>query len=123
MGRLLTNRSDDERRLHPRYAVTSMRVDYSDGENFLFAPIANISEMGIFIRSPEPMPVGTRLALAFALEGGVERLSLEGEVTWVNPSRPADPQSVSGMGVRFVSLSPEQREAIVDLVRAVAYLH
>lgn len=123
MGRLLTNRDDDERRIHPRYAVTSMRVDYSDGEIFLFAPIENISEMGIFIRSPDPMPIGTHLALAFALEGGVERLSLEGEVVWINPREPADPRNVSGMGVRFVALSAEQREAIVDLVRAVAYLH
>lgn len=123
MGRLLTNRDDHERRSYPRYAVTEMRVDYSDGDIFLFAPIANISEMGIFIRSANPMPVGTRLSLAFALECGVERLSLEGEVTWINPSRPGDPRNAAGMGVRFVALSAEQREAIVELVRAVAYLH
>lgn len=122
MGRLITDPKDHERRLHPRYAVTSMRVDYSDGENFLYAPIENISAMGIFVRVVDPLPVGTRIELSFALEGGVERLSLEGEVAWINPRRTDDPKHVAGMGIRFVSLTPDQREAIVDLVRAVAYL-
>jgi len=111
-----------ERRRHERYAVTSLRVDYSEGGTFLFAPIANISAMGIFIQSPAPLPIGTRLQLAFALEGGTERLSLLGVVAWVNPPRPDDPRSDSGMGVEFVGLTAEQREAVLDLVRQVAYL-
>lgn len=99
-----------------------MRVDYSDGETFLFAPIANISAMGIFIHSRAIFPIGTRLDLAFALEGGTERLSLHGIVTWVNSPRPDRETDVPGMGVEFVRLTSPQREAVIDLVRQVAYL-
>lgn len=111
-----------DRRRHARYAVTSLRVDYSDGDTFLFAPIANISAMGIFIHSGSPFPVGTKLQLAFALEGGTERLSLFGVVTWVNAPRPHDETAVPGMGVEFVGLTMSQREAVLELVRQVAYL-
>lgn len=111
-----------ERRQHARYEATSLRVDYSDGETFLFAPIANISAMGIFIRAASPLPVGTKLELAFALEGGTERLSLLGVVSWVNAPRADDARAVPGMGVEFVGLTMEQREAVLELVRQVAYL-
>lgn len=102
-----------------------MRVDYSTGEHFLFAPIENISAMGIFIRTARVFPVGTRMQLAFALEGGTERLSLEGEVAWVNERGDGigqEPRS-HGMGVRFTSLRHDQREAVLELIRALAYVH
>jgi len=55
-------------------------------KRFLFAYLQNISEMGIFIRTDHPSRVGTRLRLRFQVEHG-EPLTLEGEVTWINPLR------------------------------------
>jgi type IV pilus assembly protein PilZ len=112
--------ASEDRREHRRYQV-SISVDYSDGDNFLFAYIENISEMGIFIRTDNPMPVGTELALRFAAKGSTE-LELEGEVAWVNPMRVDGENLNPGMGVRFHNLSPEQRERVVEAVRTVAYL-
>ncbi|HEX5657520.1 MAG TPA: TIGR02266 family protein [Polyangiales bacterium] len=109
-----------ERRRYERFD-TSISVDYSSGETFLFSYIQNISEMGIFIRSDSPLPVGTRLELRFTPEGQTA-LELEGEVTWINPYRPFGDNLNPGMGVRFRGLKPELRERIVDLVRTVAYL-
>jgi type IV pilus assembly protein PilZ len=109
-----------ERRLHERFD-TSISVDYSSGETFLFSYIQNISEMGIFIRSDEPLPIGTALELRFAPDGQ-EPIELAGEVTWVNPYRPFGDNLNPGMGVRFQQLTPEMRERIVALVRTVAYL-
>lgn len=109
-----------ERRLHERFE-TSISVDYSSGETFLFSYIQNISEMGIFIRSDEPLPIGTVLELRFAPDGQ-EPIELAGEVTWVNPYRPFGDNLNPGMGVRFQQLTPEMRERIVALVRTVAYL-
>jgi type IV pilus assembly protein PilZ len=109
-----------ERRLHERFE-TSISVDYSSGDTFLFSYIQNISEMGIFIRSDEPLPIGTVLELRFAPDGQ-EAIELAGEVTWVNPYRPFGDNLNPGMGVRFQYLSPEMRERIVALVRTVAYL-
>lgn len=109
-----------DRRRHRRYEV-SLSVDYSDGDHFLFAYIENISEMGIFIRTDDPLPVGTQLAVRFTPEGSAP-LELEGEVVWVNPVRHDGQDLNPGMGVRFHDLSPAQRERVVDAVRTVAYL-
>ena len=109
-----------DRRQYERYE-TELSVDYSSGENFLFAYITNISEMGIFIRSDDPAPVGTRLSLRFTDDDG-EPLSLHGEVVWVNPLRTDGDDVNPGMGIRFDDLSLEVRERVVSLVRAIAYL-
>jgi type IV pilus assembly protein PilZ len=109
-----------ERRSFARFE-TSISVDYSSGDTFLFSYIQNISEMGIFIRSDDPLPIGTTLELRFTPDGQ-EPIELAGEVTWVNPYRPFGENLNPGMGVRFDGLSADMRERIVALVRTVAYL-
>jgi type IV pilus assembly protein PilZ len=109
-----------ERRQYERFD-TSISVDYSSGDTFLFSYIQNISEMGIFIRSDTPLPIGTTLELRFAPDGQVP-MEVLGEVTWINPYRPFGDNLNPGMGVRFRELSPDLRERIVALVRTVAYL-
>lgn len=111
----------DERRVYERYETGTWSVDYASGDTFLFAYIANISEMGIFIRTERPLPVGTQLKLKLSPpEQPV--LHLRGEVVWVNPIKLRDTNPNPGMGVRFAELSPEDRERVVDLVRTVAFL-
>jgi type IV pilus assembly protein PilZ len=109
-----------ERRTYERFD-TSISVDYSSGDTFLFSYIQNISEMGIFIRSDTPLPIGSKLELRFTPDGQ-EPIELAGEVTWVNPYRPFGDNLNPGMGVRFDGLTSEMRERIVSLVRTVAYL-
>jgi len=109
-----------ERRQYERYE-TSISVDYSSGDTFLFSYIQNISEMGIFIRSDNPLPIGTHLELRFAPDGQAP-IEVLGDVTWINPYRPFGDNLNPGMGVRFRDLNPELRERIVALVRTVAYL-
>jgi len=109
-----------DRRRFERFE-TSISVDYANGDTFLFSYIQNISEMGIFIRSDDPFPIGTTLHMRFTPEGQ-EPIEVSGEVTWVNPYRPFGDNLNPGMGVHFTGLSPELRERIVALVRTVAYL-
>lgn len=118
-------RTDDgsggvERRTYERFDA-ELSVDWASGESFLFSYITNISEMGIFIRSEDPPPVGTALRLRFSIDGE-EPLALDGTVVWINPLRPSGDNPNPGMGVRFTELSSDQRERVVDLVRTVAYL-
>ena len=119
----MTGESDEaefmERRSYERFA-TEIEVDYRSGDNFLFSYIQNISEMGIFIHSTAPMPVGTELELRFEHDG--LPLQLSGVVTWINPVRSNGDNINPGMGVAFRSLSPEDRERVVSLVRTIAYL-
>jgi type IV pilus assembly protein PilZ len=112
--------SHEERREHERYEV-SYAVDYASGDTFLFSYLTNISEMGIFIRSENPLEVGSNLRLRFHIENQ-DPLVIEGEVIWVNPFNESGENLNPGMGVRFRHLTPELREQVVELVRTIAYL-
>src|SRR3954471_2122595 len=74
-----------ERREHDRFDVT-WAVDCVADDTFLYASIANISEMGIFVRTTEPLAMGAKLALSF-LPPGHEPFKLEGQVAWINRLR------------------------------------
>jgi len=119
----MTSHDDEdgaERRIHERFDAT-VKVDYASGETFLFAYLSNISEMGIFVRTESPLPIGTRLRLRFHIDEA-DALELDGEVMWINPVRVAGDNLNPGMGVAFANLSTDQREQLVALVRTVAYL-
>jgi type IV pilus assembly protein PilZ len=112
--------ADDERRSHDRVAV-SWDVDCVAEDTFLYASIANISAMGIFIRTTEPLDVGTPVDLSFAPPGH-EPFRLQGQVAWVNPLRSNGDNPNPGMGVRFTELSSEARERLVEVIRAITYV-
>lgn len=110
-----------ERRSFLRVDVANWEVDCADGENFLYSYITNISEMGIFIHSQSPPDMDRPLRLRFSAPGE-ETMDLEGTVAWINPFRPDGENLNPGFGVRFTNLAPEQRERLVALVHAIAYL-
>ena len=64
-----------ERRIYERVDV-EWSVDCETEETFLYASITNISEMGIFVATHDPLEVGTRLTLRFALGGRNARFAL-----------------------------------------------
>lgn len=110
-----------ERRVHERFVVT-WSVDCETEATFLYASITNISEMGIFVQTHEPLPPGTDLVLRFAPAQVVEPFVLRGRVQWVNPVVGDRPTPNPGMGIRFIELSFDDRERIVEVVRTIAYL-
>lgn len=100
-----------------------LEVDYVCEDTFLFAYITDISAMGIFVRTTSPEAPGTQLTLKFRPPGAASAFELRGQVIWVNPYRPGDPDNLNpGMGVQFIDLTAEQRESVVQLVRTFAYL-
>jgi type IV pilus assembly protein PilZ len=109
-----------DRRNSARYEV-SWSVDCVGDDTFLFASMANISEMGIFVLTTEPLAIGTRIMLSFSPPGH-ESFKLAGQVTWINKVRPNGDNPNPGMGVRFVNLTPDDRERIVEVIRAICYL-
>lgn len=94
-----------------------LMVETGDDETFLFAYVANLQDLGVFVRTDRPLPIGTRVELGFS---GAD-LVLQGEVVWINPVRNDDNPN-PGMGIRFVGLDLEDRDRVVSLVRAIAYL-
>jgi type IV pilus assembly protein PilZ len=112
--------SGADRRSHDRYPVT-WAVDCVADDTFLYASIANISAMGIFVKTTEPLPVGQRIVLSFAPPGH-EPFKLEGQVQWINAVRANGDNPNPGMGIRFVGLSPDDRERLVEVIRTIAYV-
>jgi type IV pilus assembly protein PilZ len=117
-----TGRGDPnaERRTHDRFEV-EWSVDCVAKDTFLYASIANISEMGIFVKTTDPLVVGTRLTLAFE-PPGAEPFRLAGRVAWINRMRDDGDNPNPGMGVRFVNLKPDERERLVEVIRTIAYV-
>lgn len=114
-----------DRRNSARYEV-SWAVDCVGDDTFLFASLANISEMGIFVLTTEPLPIGTRLMLSFAPPptNGKEHepFKLAGQVAWINKVRANGDNPNPGMGVRFINLTLDDRERLVEVIRAICYL-
>lgn len=112
--------SADNRRNFDRYDV-EWAVDCVASDTFLFASITNISEMGIFVRTTDPLRTGTRMRLTFAPPGALG-FSLEGMVAWVNAVKNDGDDLNPGMGIKFVNLQLDQRERLVEVIRTIAYL-
>ena len=131
--------SGANRRSAQRVDVT-WSVDCSTEDTFLYASIANISAIGIFVRTESPLEPGTELTLRFSprtgpalaardvapdsnhILGDGDELVLRGLVQWVNHVRPGGDNPNPGMGIRFVDLAPAERERLVEAVRSIAYL-
>jgi type IV pilus assembly protein PilZ len=77
--------------------------------------------MGIFVKTTDPLAIGTGQVLTFA-PPGYEPFKLEGQVAWINPVRPNGDNPNPGMGLRFVNLRPDDRERLVEVVRTIAYV-
>ncbi len=121
-----------ERRNGERISV-DWNVDCETEDTFLFATITNISAMGIFVRTVDPLPLGTTMILKFAPElvstasgdglrpaSPADYFELRGTVQWINPAKPSCPNP--GMGIQFEALLPEDRARLVLVVRSIAYL-
>lgn len=109
------------RRSSERFDVT-WSVDCETEDTFLYASIANISEMGIFVRTTDPLAIGTHVTLRFAAPSMPEPFVLRGTVQWVNEVRPLHDNPNPGMGIRFTSLEPDDRERLVEAIHTIAYL-
>ena len=107
-----------ERRLHKRYQL-KMEVNYRSGETYLFSQSENLSELGIFIVSKDPLATGTELELRFSPPESGAPIEVTGEVVWVEKGGQG---KAPGMGIRFLSPSLEVRDRIKALIRTIAYL-
>ncbi|RMG11606.1 MAG: TIGR02266 family protein [Deltaproteobacteria bacterium] len=85
--------------------------EFASLEEFITEYVANISKSGAFIRTDEPLPVGTKVALRFTIiADDMETIEGIGEVVRVTP--PGGPHP-AGMGVVFRQLS-EYSKTLLD---------
>jgi uncharacterized protein (TIGR02266 family) len=98
------------RRRHERMPVNR---EFTTIEEFISEYASDISRSGVFIRSDDPLPVGTKVDLRFTLiVDEFETIEGIGEVTRIVP--PGGP-SPAGMGVAFLELTPKS-QALLDRI-------
>lgn len=96
-----------DRRSETRQPVSR---EFTSVDEFISEYVTNISRSGVFIRSDEPLPVGTRVQLRFTvLMDGPETIEGVGEVVRTVAESSGNP---AGMGVVFVSLSAVSRQLV-----------
>src|SRR4051794_33597153 len=78
-------------------------------EQFVERYAIDVSRGGIFIRTREPLAVGTQLKLDFQYQSGVPLMAGDGTVVWIREPDPNRPTVPPGMGVRFDRLTPESQ--------------
>ena len=77
----------------------TINKEFESFDAFIDEYVTNISRTGVFIRSKQPLPVGTRVNLRFTVVlSDLETIEGQGEVVRVQDDPP-------GMGVVFTSLT------------------
>jgi type IV pilus assembly protein PilZ len=96
-----------ERREHPR-APIELKVDYRKLNSFFADYTKNISKGGTFIKTPKPLPEGTRFLFHLVVPGRAAPFELSGEVA--HAAEPGPEGAEPGMGIRFVWNDEAQRD-------------
>ena len=81
-------------------------------EQFIERYSVDVSKSGIFIRTKEPLSVGTQLKFEFQLQDGNALLSGEGKVIWNRAPDPSRSSVAPGMGVHFEKLSADSQKVL-----------
>ena len=97
-------------RLVPRDERVTINHEFASVDAFINEYVANISRSGVFIRSKEPLPVGTRVALKFSIiMDDIQTVEGIGEVVRVS-------RQPRGMGVVFTNLTDHSMDLLARLL-------
>ena len=99
--------NDDGHRIEKRITINK---EFESFDAFVHEYVTNVSRSGVFIRSKEPLPVGTEVDLTFTvIMGDVETIEGAGQVVRVQDDPP-------GMGVAFTKLTRYSEDLLVRLL-------
>jgi uncharacterized protein (TIGR02266 family) len=84
----------------------------SNLDQFIERYSVDVSRGGIFIRTKEPLPVGTQLRFEFQLQDATQLISGDGTVVWIREHDPARTGVAPGMGVRFDKLAIDSQKVL-----------
>ena len=110
----MAGRVKQELRVDTRVPIRIL-VEYEDLDDFLSDYSSNVSLGGMFVSTDEPLDIGTRFRLRFRIPERPKAVETYGEVRWVNA--PGDPLN-SGMGIAFDELTPMDKRAVEEWLRA-----
>jgi uncharacterized protein (TIGR02266 family) len=95
-----------------------VQVDLESDHNFYTGLTQNISAGGLFIATNVLRRIGDRITLKFSLPGSTQPIDIETEVRWIRENSALHKvDGATGMGVRFINLSPEASAAISTFLK------
>ena len=110
--------SDEDRRGVDRIPK-KFKIVYHAGNTLTHSYLGNIGVGGVFIPTDHPMDSGTRLRVKINLPNGEKDLEVDCEVVWSRTQETSTPwgKFPSGMGVKFLNLSPEDKRKIERVIK------
>jgi len=101
---------------NPNEKVASIRakLKFPSVASFVERYAPNVSTAGIFVKTPSPKPVGTRVKFEFLIADGTAVMRGLGQVAWVRETD-LDDRPV-GMGIKFVKLDAASREVLDRII-------
>ena len=96
----------------PESNALTLRIKFKSAslEEFISRYGVDVSPGGIFIRTRQPVDVGTTLQFDFSLADGSSLLAGLGTVAWIRENDPSRTNNVPGMGLRFDKLTVESQQ-------------
>jgi molecular chaperone DnaK len=85
-------------------------------EQFIERYAVDVSQGGIFIRTKEPLAVGTQMKFEFQLRVASPLIAGEGTVVWTRENDPSRPAIAPGMGVRFDRLADGSQSVLEKIL-------
>lgn len=108
------NDPSSDRREDSVRVPTRLRVGFESYGEIRESLMTNVSRGGLFITTPDPLPLGTKIRVQIRIEEAGDVIDVQGEVAWQN-SGPGLVSEELGMGIQFVRLTPEEEKAVDNL--------
>ncbi len=106
---------DDDRRNHPRVPI-ALKVEYKRLNSFFADYTKNISRGGTFIRTKNPLGIGTAFMFHLQVPTLEQPLMIKGKVMWIVQDGEQTDGQDAGMGIGFVYDSEADRDRIHNVV-------
>jgi uncharacterized protein (TIGR02266 family) len=108
---VLSMSSPADRRSEARFAV-AVAVTMESEHNFYTGLTSDLSGGGLFVATHQIRPVGERIHLRFTLPTTRDPIDALTEVRWVRAAAVPGGGGEAGMGLQFLQLAPQAKEAI-----------
>ena len=103
----------------PRYRV-DIRVDEQTSSMFTAGRVTHISRGGLFMETAAPLPIQAKIDLALQLPDIRTVLNVHGRVVWTYDVRRSNSQIMTGTGIKFEDMTPEQHKLLESYLSRLA---
>ena len=102
-----------EKRKSDRLQPLVIRTKWTYQENRQSGYLTNLSELGAFLATNDPIPIGDPVTLDITLPWQIGEIAVESVVEWSNlDSKESSPDNPPGVGLSFGELPPDIQEKI-----------